>query len=38
MFGGRGLISTALPMVDMASRVHLRLALGQRDAVSAMQR
>ncbi len=38
MFGGRGVFSTALSMVDMTSSVHLRWALGQRDVVSAVPR
>ncbi len=38
MFGGRGVFSTALLMVDMTSTVDLRWALGQRDAVSTVPR
>jgi hypothetical protein len=38
MFGGRGVFSTALLMVDMTSSIHLRWALGERDAVSAVPR
>ncbi len=33
MFGDRGVVSTALLMVDMTSSVHLRWTLGQRDVV-----
>jgi hypothetical protein len=38
MFGDRVEFNTALLMVDMASSVHLRWALEQRDAVSAVPR
>ena len=38
IFGGRGVVSTALLMVVRTSSVHLRCALGQRDAVSAVPR
>ena len=38
IFGGRGVVSTALLMVARTSSVHLRCALGQRDAVSAVSR
>ncbi len=38
MFGGKGVVSTAVLMVGMTSSVHLRWALGQRDVVSAVPR
>jgi hypothetical protein len=38
IFGGRGVVSTALLMVVRTSSVHLRSALGQRDVVSAVPR
>jgi hypothetical protein len=38
MFGGSGVVSTALLMVARTLSVHLRWALGQRDVVSAMPR
>jgi hypothetical protein len=38
MFGGRGVVSTALLMVARTSSVNLRWALGQRDVVRAVPR
>jgi hypothetical protein len=38
ILGGRGVVSTALLMVVMTSSVHMRWALGQREAVSAVTR
>jgi hypothetical protein len=38
IFGGRGVVSTALFMVARTSSVHLRCALGQRDVVSVVPR
>ena len=38
IFGCRGVVSTVLPVVARTSSVHLRCALGQRDAVSAEPR
>ena len=38
MFGGRGVVSTALLLLAKVSSVHLRWALGHRDAVSVVPR
>ncbi len=38
IFGGRGVVSTALLMVVWTSSVHLRCALGQMDDVCAVPR
>ena len=38
IFGGEGVVSTALLMVARTSSVHLRCALGQRDVVKAVPR
>ena len=38
LFGGRGVVGTALLILARTSSVHLRWPLGQRDAVSAVPR